>query len=83
MYRICTEDINRLRIEAIIARHGIDDYAMLSGVGCWKGQREKALTLEFIGSDRETVRAIAEAIREANKQDAVLVQHIPVEAEFV
>lgn len=83
MYRICTEDINRPRIEAIIAQHGIDGYAMLTGIGYWKGQKELALTIEFIGSDRATVRAIAEEIRAANKQEAVLVQYIPVEAEFV
>ena len=83
MYRICTEDVNRPGIEAIIAQHGIDGYAMLAGTGYWKGQRELALTIEFIGSDRETIRAIAQEIRTANKQDAVLIQHIPVEAEFV
>lgn len=83
MYRICTEDVNRPRIEAIIAQHGIEGYAMLTGTGYWKGQKELALTLEFIGANRETIRAIAEEIRTANKQEAVLVQHIPVEAELV
>lgn len=83
MYRICTEDVNRPGIEAIIAQHGIEGYAMLTGTGYWKGQKEQALTFEFIGANRETIRAIAEEIRTANKQEAVLVQHIPVEAELI
>ena len=83
MYRICTEDVNRPRIEAIIAQHGIDGYSMLTGTGYWKGQRELALILEFVGANQETIRASAQEIRTANNQDAVLIQHIPVEAEFV
>ena len=51
MYRICTEDVSRPRIEAIIAQHGIDGYAMLTGTGYWKGQRELALILEFVGAN--------------------------------
>ncbi len=83
MYRICTEDKNRERIESIVTSHGVDGFAMLTGVGYWKGQREGALTLEFIGADGKTIRSIAEAIKVWNQQEAVLIQHIPVEAEFI
>ena len=81
MYRICTEDKNREAIHAILDSH-VEGYAVLPGVGSWKGQREKSLTIDLIGPSLETARQIAEEIKAANQQEAVLLLDIPVVAEF-
>ena len=82
MYRICTEDVNREAIQRILDAH-VDGYGLFAGIGCWKGQHEDSLSIDLIGATRETVLAIAEAIKATNKQESVLVYEIPVNATFV
>ena len=78
LYRICTEDMNQKGIESILNRH-YEGYSILKSQGYWKLQKENSLIIEIITKDNEgkednTIREIAEEIKEANKQDAVLVQ---------
>jgi len=82
MYRICTEDINRGAIQAILDSR-VDGYSLFSGIGCWKGQHENSLSIDLIGADRKTVYEIAEAIKAHNAQESVLVLEIPVTATFI
>ena len=82
MYRICTEDVNRETIHAILDAH-VPGYAVMPGIGSWKGQREKSLTIDLIDTPLRTAREIAEAIKTANNQEAVLLLDIPVVAEFI
>ena len=82
MYRICTEDKNRETIYQILDSH-VDGYAVMPGIGSWRGVREASLTIDLIGPTAETVRVIAEQIRQANDQEAVLVLNIHAEEEFI
>jgi PII-like signaling protein len=94
LYRICTE--NKPEVEAIvidlIERHGFRGATLYKGIGIWKGSREQNLTIEIEESERQvdgdipTVEAIAnlaEGIRQALRQDAVMVVKIETESFLV
>ena len=82
MFRILTEDKNRDGILGILDSH-VDGYTVTSTQGSWKGQRENSLAIDLIDTPRETVFAIAQAIKVANKQESVLVYEVPVTSTFV
>jgi hypothetical protein len=82
MYRIYTEDINRAGIEAILNSR-FDAYTLLPAVGVWRGQREQSLVVEVETQDRGAVEDAARAIKEANRQEAVLLLEVPAEAVLV
>jgi hypothetical protein len=71
-HRLYTEDTNRNAILQILAKH-VQSYTMFTGVlGGWEGTTENSLVIELIGVSYNVVATIATAIKEANKQDAVL-----------
>ena len=82
MYRICTEDINRGAIQAILDSR-VDGYSLFSGIGCWKGQRENSLAIDLIDVPREIVEKIAQVIKLENQQESVLILEVPVTATFI
>ncbi len=84
LYRIYTEDVNRHRVESIASEH-FDSFTVLQSTGFWKGSREESIVLEIVGddSDQPQVIACAQAIKDANQQDAVLVQALQNESMLV
>ena len=81
LYRILTEDKNRLDVQMIVADK-FDDFTMLYGDRFYKGKPESALVIE-IDTNRfnkrkecDKVIDIANQIRQINQQESVLVQQI-------
>lgn len=79
LYRIFTEDGKQYRenVKQIVNRH-FDGYTLLSGRGYWKGKGERSLVIEVVcGKDKENaINSIANEIKVANLQEAVLIQRI-------
>lgn len=77
LYRLFTEDINQDIIEGL-ANTYYEAYTLLSGRGVWKGQGEDSLLLEVIADDNQEEASrftnLAKAIKQANSQEAVLIQ---------
>jgi hypothetical protein len=77
LYRIFTErkDVRKIRR---ICNHWFPAYTMHDAQGSWKGIPEKSLIIEVMGGDmphaRQRVQEAAREIRDANKQECVLVQ---------
>lgn len=83
LYRIFTEDLNQDKIEQIITE-SYPGFTIHKAQGFWRLQKEDSLIIEIVTEDDEAkVNAIARAIKEANEQEAVLVQKIHNEQWFV
>lgn len=82
LYRILTEDLERDKIRQAAARHAFVAFTLIPSQGYWNGQPESSLTLEIDAPQSEEmaarVRELARDIKVFNRQDAVLVQEIPV-----
>ena len=73
IFRIYTEDLNRDEIEKIVAAE-FEDFTEIPAVGYFHGQKENSLVIEIVGRvDPAKVENVAEAIRESNRQQAVMV----------
>jgi hypothetical protein len=83
MIRILTEDINRSNIHGALASASIDAYTLIEATGSWKGVQEKSLIIEIDGITRFRAECIAERIRVANRQEAVLVQEFTTTSTFI
>ena len=76
LYRIFTEDKNRRKIERICAKY-YPGYTLIKAEGFWRLQKEKSLIIEVITEDPAArISKLAKDIKNANKQEAVLVQKI-------
>ncbi len=77
LYRIYTENKNQKTIEKIITNY-FDGFTIIKGQGFWKGQKENSLIIEIeVQVDEvEKVDQIAEDIKHANNQQAVIIQKI-------
>lgn len=76
LYRIHTESTGRYRQTAIdIMATTFDGFTVIDATGYWKGTREESIILEVYAADdaRAQVYAVAEEIRRANAQQAVIV----------
>lgn len=82
MVRIHTEDLNRDVVLAILDRY-FEAYTVIPAIGRWRGKAEAALTIEVAGATRGDALAVAEEIRRANNQEAVLVTITNDEAVLV
>jgi len=83
MIRILTEDVNRENIHAVLASASIDAYTLIEAQGSWRGIKEKSLIIELDGITRFRAECIAERIRVANRQEAVLVQEFTTASTLV
>jgi hypothetical protein len=92
LYRICTENVPgyRDKILEALEHFEVKAFAVLDGLGYWKGVPEKALVIEIVGPSTElyaaTMRGIAWAIKADNGptgQEAVLIQMIPLHFELI
>lgn len=72
MYRIYTERLNNDKAQTIMTAH-FDAFTMIPTTGFWKGTREDSVVFEVLTDDGATVQLVAEAIRVALDQEAVLV----------
>jgi len=77
-----SRDKNADLVKEFLARSGID-YTMYDCEGSWKGLCEKSMLFELDGSSREVAEAIAQFIKDANVQEAVMIQEIPVNSRLV
>ena len=82
MYRILTEDVDRDAIFAILDSR-LDGYTVTPCYGIWKGKHECSLAIDITGVIQDTVTEIAEAIRDENKQECVLVVKFAADCTFV
>jgi ribosomal protein S28E/S33 len=87
LYRLYTE--NKPGAESIVIdllkRHGFRGATLYKGVGIWEGNNEDNLTIEIDtgGIDRGDINDLAEDIRQALNQEAVLVVKLPAERFLV
>jgi len=86
-YRICTEDVNRARIEMLV-RTRVDCFATYLSWGHWKGWKEDGLTIEYVKAGNKfdldaEATFLAESIRAMGSQDAVLVYSFPVDMALI
>jgi hypothetical protein len=82
LYQIMTEDTGRDNITAILDAH-FQGYTIVKATGRWEGIPEPSLVIEIETDDAAGVHQCAELIREANHQQAVLVEAIPSNSELV
>ena len=85
LYRIFTEDIPENHdaiLEQIASQY--EGFTVIKGDGFWRLQPEKSLIIEVVTIDEDAkITALANAIKEANAQEAVLVQKIENSQWFV
>jgi len=81
LFRILTENKNKRSIIALMVSAYLG-FTLYEAYGYWNGQGEKALIIEVANADRDTINAIAEAIKVINNQEAVLIQRLRVESTY-
>jgi hypothetical protein len=84
MFRICTEDKNREGIEKIVSSK-FEAYTLLAGRGVWRNTAEQSLVIEILTNSEQagTINQLALEIKQANQQEAVLVQRYPVDSILI
>lgn len=78
LYRILTEDKKREQVLKLVERY-CDSATIIQGKGLWQGQWENTLIIEIDNECFkcfECIKMLAEAIKELNKQEAILIQQI-------
>ena len=81
IHRLYTEDVNRQTITDILTKY-FQSFTIFESAGVWEGHAEKSLCIEVLGASFQTVSTVATAIKEANKQDAVLYIAYEVKAKL-
>jgi len=82
LYRIYTEDKNRAKVIDILNRN-VDGYTLIEAHGCWKKQWEESLIIEIVDEPIEAIWHISKAIKNVNKQEAVLIVKCPSISEYI
>ncbi len=77
LYRILTENKNMEQVLKLVESH-LDGATVIQGRGLWMGTWENSLIIET-DAEYSRVEQLAKAIKELNKQDAVLIQRIKCE----
>lgn len=81
LYRIFTEDKQRLAIAQIVGRF-FDGFTLIPAEGYWQGEQEQSLIIEIdtTGSTCPVnrINAIASEINELNNQQYCMIQEIAV-----
>lgn len=77
LYRIFTENKNLETIEKIVSKH-FQGFTIIKADGYWKLIKEGSLIIEVTdpNTDKNVINKLAQEIKEANTQEAVLVQEI-------
>lgn len=82
MFQILTEDVNRDRIESILASK-FESFTMIPAAGRWHGNSEPSLVIEIEGVSLGAVRSVAEEIKSANSQAEVMIFRLLAETVVV
>jgi hypothetical protein len=77
MYRILTENKNADQVKRTLCGLGLD-FTVYYGEGAWHGQRENSLMIELDNITEQLAEKAAILIKQMNRQEAVLLQEIPV-----
>ena len=79
MYRVLTERVNPATITGLAAKF-LGDCTILEGIGLFNNEEELSTIIEYSSgtSQDELIRSLANEIREANDQEAVLIQKFNV-----
>lgn len=86
MHRIWLEDKQDRERVASIVKEYFFSFSLVSATGYWQGGSEASLCVEIdsLGVEcKRQVLEVAERLREAFNQDAVLVQSIPCQSSLV
>lgn len=89
LYRILTENKNHDKTIWLVSEH-FDGFTVITATGYWQGKPEHSLIIE-IGPDakmgdgdaRTQIEKLAYAIKKQNGQQAVLVQRIGEQHDFL
>lgn len=82
MFRILTENKNVEQVKTALVGLGLD-YTVYFAEGAWQGQPENSLMIELDNIPRQRAEEAAILIKEMNRQQAVLLQEIPVMSQFL
>lgn len=86
LYRVITENKNYQDILQYLDNHFPDGYTIISTNGAWQGQREKSLIIEVLrttpGADLD-IGHFAYWLKKHNKQEAILVETINVDVQYL
>jgi len=82
MYRILTEEVNVDLLKATLVGLGLD-FTLFHAQGCWRGQRENSLAIEFDNVSRNRAEDAARIIKSINRQEAVLLQEFPINSQLI
>ena len=85
LYRVITENKNYQDITKYLIEHKLDA-TIIQANGLWQGQIEKSIVIEILrttpGADLE-IGHFAYWLKKRNKQDAVLVEMINVDVQYL
>lgn len=70
-HRLYTEDVNRKQILDIVSKY-VDSYTVFPSMGVWNTVQENSICIEMTGASFQDVAVVAQAIKDANNQEAVL-----------
>ena len=86
LYDLYTERVNIPLLEATVSGY-FDGYSLVWATGVWRGLREQAVIVRIVTegtiADRAKVYDLAESIRVALKQTAVLVTEQPIASVLI
>ena len=82
-YRIFTEDVGRRADTAVLVSKYFDSFSLYPIQGYWKGQSENSIVIEVAGVDEARVHELAQAIKTAHNQQAVLIEKHETISELV
>ena len=84
MYRVLTERVNPGMITGLAAKY-LGDCTILEGQGLFNNEQEKSTIIEYSTgtAQDQLIRSLANEIRTANNQEAVLVQKFNIEQSVI
>ena len=84
MYRVLTERVNPGTITGLAAKY-LGDCTIVEGIGLFNNQEEKSTIIEYSTgtAQDQLIRSLANEIRTANNQEAVLVQKFDIDQFLV
>ena len=81
-FKIYTERMNEDKINELLSI-SFDGFTVIHTQGNWKGVKEDSIIIEIITKNETLVKAIAQAIKKFNKQEAILVTSQNVDCELL
>lgn len=82
-WRIYTEYVHTRHIDEIVSKY-FDEYSMFSGIGHFKGKKERCLVIEIIGGGTMVdIQAICRKINSDNHQECCLVTSETVKQKLI